>query len=662
MTVDGTGTDFSSLTSSLISVGSNSGTGSLTYSNNATGTHGQVRVGNVNDPDPNTSGTFNVESGASLTIDELYINNAGGLNASGEVTVTGTGSSITQTPFASANIGHTSSGTGTLTIQDSATFTTGQGTTSILPTGTLNIDLDSSGGSFQANGPVIVEGGTINKVSSALQINPGAYLLVRNGGAMFTTGGEYTDPNASYLVQEPGSLISNDNILFIVDNASYNVTLGGTLSVDTGIQMFDSSTMLVSGIGSTLDNNGSLDVGQAAGSPTATFADGATADTNGLTLATGPSPTDTINATVNVTTGATLNTGFGDILLTSNGGPFKSSTLNIQGPGSLVTQHPTAGGSIVVGDDLNGTATINIATTQSGATLTTTANGVKQFNIKATGTVNIGSPTTTGTLNNSLDFTNEGLINIAGGTLNNTASQFLNTGNGTIRGSGTIDMNINTLTNDATVSPGITTGAPTTAGVMTIADGHFTQQANGILEIEIGGTTPGSEHDVLDVGRNLTLAGTLDVSFINGYTPQIGDSFDILNWGISVFGDFDTRNLPALGAGMLWDQTNLLTDGTLAIISDALTGDLNGDGFVGIADLNIVLGAWNQSVPPADPAADPSGDNFVGIADLNTVLGNWNAGTPPNNMDTNVPEPASFTVLMIAYLCLLRHPRLQPEL
>ncbi len=78
-----------------------------------------------------------------------------------------------------------------------------------------------------------------------------------------------------------------------------------------------------------------------------------------------------------------------------------------------------------------------------------------------------------------------------------------------------------------------------------------------------------------------------------------------------------------------------------------LPGDLNGDGFVGIADLNIVLGAWNQSVPPGDPLADPSGDGFVGIADLNIVLGNWNAGTPPGET-ANIPEPGTAAVLAIA--------------
>ncbi len=87
----------------------------------------------------------------------------------------------------------------------------------------------------------------------------------------------------------------------------------------------------------------------------------------------------------------------------------------------------------------------------------------------------------------------------------------------------------------------------------------------------------------------------------------------------------------------------------------SLVGDLDGDGFVGINDLNIVLGNWNQNVPPGDPLADPSGDGFVGIDDLNTVLGNWNAGTPPG--EVAVPEPTTAAFVALCGVGMLRRRR-----
>ncbi len=86
-----------------------------------------------------------------------------------------------------------------------------------------------------------------------------------------------------------------------------------------------------------------------------------------------------------------------------------------------------------------------------------------------------------------------------------------------------------------------------------------------------------------------------------------------------------------------------------------LIGDLDGDGFVGITDLNIVLGAWNQNVPPGNPLADPSGDGFVGIEDLNVVLGNWNAGTPPPAIDlSTIPEPGTLAISLLAMAVFVR--------
>jgi carbohydrate binding protein with CBM25 domain len=94
-------------------------------------------------------------------------------------------------------------------------------------------------------------------------------------------------------------------------------------------------------------------------------------------------------------------------------------------------------------------------------------------------------------------------------------------------------------------------------------------------------------------------------------------------------------------------------------ISAPIDGDLNGDGFVGVDDLNLVLAAWNQNVTPGDTlAGDWTGDGFVGVDDLNAVLINWNAGTPPPIEATDtVPEPGTVAVWGLLGLGLLRRGR-----
>jgi len=124
-------------------------------------------------------------------------------------------------------------------------------------------------------------------------------------------------------------------------------------------------------------------------------------------------------------------------------------------------------------------------------------------------------------------------------------------------GSGTVGGDLNN--SGGTVSPG------NSPGVLEVA-GDFTQGDEGTLLMEVSGDVPGSEYDVLVVYGTADLAGTLEVSLLDGFTPELGDSFDMLELG-SVTGTFDEIQLPELGGGLAWDLANLYDSGTLAVTS-----------------------------------------------------------------------------------------------
>ena len=135
--------------------------------------------------------------------------------------------------------------------------------------------------------------------------------------------------------------------------------------------------------------------------------------------------------------------------------------------------------------------------------------------------------------------------------------------------------------------------------------------------------------------------GTIDGTDVIPDIVQTAAGFDQLRFG-------GPSGITSGGGGVHFDNIVL----EIIEAESDLIGDLDGDGFVGISDLNLVLGNWNQTVPPGDPLADPSGDNFIGIEDLNTVLGNWNQGTPPPA--AAVPEPATLALLSLGGLAVLR--------
>jgi sialidase-1 len=185
---------------------------------------------------------------------------------------------------------------------------------------------------------------------------------------------------------------------------------------------------------------------------------------------------------------------------------------------------------------------------------------------------------------------------------------------------------------------------------------QFGVQGNEAFFVENAGTRITTTADTLVKGTTYYLVGKIEASassfdqvFLSAFASGeiIPDTESNMAWTLVGTTTMDSssllnRLLISAGNQATWvlDELRIGTN-YIDVVSNtaaATVGDLDGDGFVGIADLNIVLGAWNEAVPSGNPLADPSGDGFVGIEDLNIVLGNWNTGTPPV---AAVPEPSA---------------------
>ncbi len=115
-----------------------------------------------------------------------------------------------------------------------------------------------------------------------------------------------------------------------------------------------------------------------------------------------------------------------------------------------------------------------------------------------------------------------------------------------ISGGGTVEVISGVTTFGGTYDITGTTNIFATADFTGIAvTGNYVETSGGQLAtLELGGTTPGNlahQYAQLDVGGNVTLAGALDLSFINGFVSTAGETFTIIknNGPSAVNGTFD---------------------------------------------------------------------------------------------------------------------------
>jgi hypothetical protein len=97
-----------------------------------------------------------------------------------------------------------------------------------------------------------------------------------------------------------------------------------------------------------------------------------------------------------------------------------------------------------------------------------------------------------------------------------------------------------------------------------IDEGDVEFGASNVYEAEIGGLEPGVDFDKYIVHGQLTFGGTLKLLPWAGFAPQVGQRFDLFDWG-STAGQFDSIDSSAFGAATVWDFSRLYVDGSIGV-------------------------------------------------------------------------------------------------
>ena len=192
-------------------------------------------------------------------------------------------------------------------------------------------------------------------------------------------------------------------------------------------------------------------------------------------------------------------------------------------------------------------------------------------------------------------------------------------GSGTFTGTGTVNF-------EGDLSPG---SSPATVNF----GGDVAFGPDSTLQIELGGTTPGTQYDQINVAGELTLDGTLRISLINGFTPTAGQSFDFFNVG-TIAGTFSAIELPSL-EGLAWNTSQLAA----GILSVTLPGDFNINGIVDAADYTV----WRDGLGTIYTQSDYDvwKAHFGESLDAGNGAAGYPLGASAASLSPAVPEPTT---------------------
>ena len=461
----------------------------------------------------------------------LSIGNIGSASAVGTLSVGGaarttitgsvnTNSGIVKTGSGTLNLSGTSSYAGVTTIEggivNAASFAD-NGTESSLGIGTGDTEPNSIG--------LLFRGGTLQYSGSTAQsTNRSIRLSATGGGGTIDASGSdpsatlsFTASSSSNLFEEPGArtlTLTGTNTGANRFGMALSDAGGATSLVKNG-----AGTWVLSG-SSSHSGNTSLQEGTLRLENTSALGSGTLSMSNGTTLQLRSNSSTTFNGGNGLggLGGATINFDVNQLATGNTNQTISFATGGFNTFGTTINVTGGNGYSLALGginEGFNGSLALNAVSANLSIGNIGSASAVSSLSVGGA-----ANTTISGAINTSGGVNKSGLGVL---TLSGTSSY---TGNTTVSaGKLVINGNISTST-QTTVQSGATLGGSGSVGALSVESGAFINPGNspGILNAgnysqagtfiaEIAGTTPGTEHDQINVTGTVNLSGALDLQF-----------------------------------------------------------------------------------------------------------------------------------------------------
>ena len=370
-------------------------------------------------------------------------------------------------------------------------------------------------------------------------------IIIGSSGTLTNTGALTLSPFSADAAVTVGYLYSTGNV---VNAGNFYIGRQNSNANSFGAAVISGGTFLQQGTSAT-----TTDVGRE-GRGSLTVEGGAFVSTNSMNVGL----LDTQANRIGRGDGTVLVTGTGALAVTNLA---KTATITI-GSGTVAVPDTdraigriTVGGGSLTTDRLivrNGAFTNSGGTSTIGSLIASNATASVAF---SAGTLNLGgSIISNGQALVVGDGSQTATLNLTGNGTHLLADGLLVASNSMLLGVGNIAGNI---TNFGTIAPGISPGIISVSGDAVLA-------ASSLMAMELAGTNA-TEFDQFNVGGMLGFEGTLTVTLTNGFNPQVGDTFDLFDFGSTNGLTFDQLNLPTL-VNALWDTSDLYVGGSIAVV------------------------------------------------------------------------------------------------